>query len=265
MNIPDSTLDQLFKSLSEYNPTTNQVMEKIATVMQPLAMAIVGILFLIELGNYSKKFNYDDGGMTTEVFINIAAKYLVAWALIMSSSHIIDGIVWFFIQMAKWIHSVLPLGSGADTVPGVADGSWWQKPLMFLFQIIAYVFIGVASVITNILVFLRSVQLYIVKAVAPILIAFFVSEEMKSTAVGFLKQVMAFALQGALLILLIGLIPVLTTNDFLSISFSGDFWDKAGEVIQCIMTYIALILKYIAIIILLIGSQNMAKRFVGAM
>ena len=55
MNIPDSTLDQLFKSLSEYNPTTNQVMEKIATVMQPLAMAIVGILFLIELGNYSKK------------------------------------------------------------------------------------------------------------------------------------------------------------------------------------------------------------------
>ncbi|WP_197724945.1 hypothetical protein [Enterococcus faecium] len=126
-------------------------------------------------------------------------------------------------------------------------------------------FIGVASVITNILVFLRSVQLYIVKAVAPILIAFFVSEEMKSTAVGFLKQVMAFALQGALLILLIGLIPVLTTNDFLSISFSGGFWDKAGEVIQCIMTYIALILKYIAIIILLIGSQNMAKRFVGAM
>ncbi|MCZ2363478.1 type III secretion system protein PrgH, partial [Enterococcus faecium] len=82
MNIPDSTLDQLFKSLSEYNPTTNQVMEKIATVMQPLAMAIVGILFLIELGNYSKKFNHDDGGMTTEVFINIAAKYLVAWALI---------------------------------------------------------------------------------------------------------------------------------------------------------------------------------------
>lgn len=265
MNISDETLDQLFKSLKEYNPTTNAAMEKIAIVMQVFGMVIVSILFLIELQDTSKKFNRDDGGMTTEVFLNIAAKYLIAWACIMMSSQLIDGILWFFIQMSKWIHSLLPVGLEEDVIPGMVKANIFQRSLLFLFQTLAYIAIAIASFTTKILIFLRGIQLYILKALAPVLIAFFVSEEMKQTAMGWLKQVLAYALQGALLILIIGLIPIITKNDFLSTSLSGPIWENAGKVVMNIITYFTLILKYIVIIFLLIGSQNLAKRLIGAM
>lgn len=266
MNIPQSTLDQLFKGLGDYNPTTNSVMDKVAKALIPLGMCIVGILFLMELMNYSKKLDKEDGGMTGEVLANIALKYLIAAILVVSSGYIIDSIVWFGIQAAKWINSVITVGSMDDVIPAMGKTSWWAKPIVFLFQIFAYFAMWLSGVITNILVFLRGVQLYIAKAIAPILIAFFVSDELKSIAIGYFKHIMALALQGALLVLIIGLIPVLTKNDLLSLtSFEGGVWQAAEAVIINIMTYISLILKYIAIIILLIGSQGMAKRFMGAM
>lgn len=265
MNISEETLDQLFKSLKEYNPTTNAVMEKIALAMQLFGMVIVLILFLIELQDTSRKLNRDEGGMTTELFLNIGAKYLVAWACIMMSSQLVDGILWFFIQMAKWIHSLLPLGTQNEIIPKMVKASWFQRVILFLFQTLAYIAIAIASFTTKILIFLRSIQLYILKALAPVLIAFFVSEEMKQTAMGWLKQVLAYALQGALLILIIGLIPIITKNDFLSTSLSGPIWENAGKVVMNILTYFTLILKYFVIIFLLIGSQNLAKRLIGAM
>ena len=40
MNIPKGTTDQLFKSLAEYNPATNEAMSKIAKVLVPLGIAM---------------------------------------------------------------------------------------------------------------------------------------------------------------------------------------------------------------------------------
>lgn len=266
MNVPDSTLNQLYKTLGEYNPTTNEVMEKISKALIPLGIALLGLLFMIEMGNTTKKFKLDDGGLGTEVLVDLAAKYVVAFLLIMSSGYIVDGIVWFGIQIAKWINSIISVTGTSDVIPQMGKVSWWAKPIVFLFQIFAYIALLVSGWIANILIFLRGIQLYIVKAMAPILIAFFVNDELRSIAIGFLKQIMALVLQGALLVLIIGLIPVLTANDYLSFgSFDGSFWSNAGTLIVNIMTYVQLILKYIAIIIILIGSQGMAKRFVGAM
>ena len=73
---------------------------------------------------------------------------------------------------------------------------------------------------------------------------------------GYMKQIMAYALQGALLVLLMGLIPILTANDYLSFaSFDGGIWANASAFVLNIMTYCALILKYVAVIILLVGSR----------
>lgn len=266
MNIPESTLNQLFKGLESYNPTMNNIMTKIAIVLQPLGIAIVGILFLLELANYSKKFDKEDGGITSEVLANIGLKYLIAFVLIMGSSYMMDAILWFGIQVSKWINSVITVGAMDDVIPAMGKTSWWSKPIVFLFQMFAYIALWLSGFVTNILIFLRSIQLYIVKAIAPILIAFFVHDELRSIAVGYFKYVMALALQGALLVLIIGLIPILMKSDVLSMtSFEGGMWQGVGAVIINIMTYIVLILKYAAVIITLIGSQNMAKKFMGAM
>ena len=108
--------------------------------------------------------------------------------------------------------------------------------------------------------------MYILKALAPILIAFFVHDELRSIAIGFVKQVMAYALQGILLVLLLGLIPTIAANDFLSLSkFEGGIWQGAGALVQNIMTFVAVAFKYGIITFLLVGSQGLAKRLIGAM
>ena len=86
----DGTADQLFKTLSEYNATTNTIMEKIAKALIPLGMAILGILFMIELANTQKKFQEEGGGLTIEILTNIAMKYIVAYFFIMTSGYIND-------------------------------------------------------------------------------------------------------------------------------------------------------------------------------
>ncbi|MDT2115042.1 type IV secretion system protein, partial [Enterococcus faecalis] len=182
------------------------------------------------------------------------------------SGYIIDGIVWFTIQAAKWINSIVTATGTSEAIPQVGKVSWWAKPIVGLFEVFAYLALWLSSVITKILIFLRGVQLYMIKALAPLFVAFFVHDELRSIAMGYMKQIMAYALQGALLVLLMGLIPILTANDYLSFaSFDGGIWANASAFVLNIMTYCALILKYVAVIILLVGSQGFAKRLVGAM
>ena len=266
MNIPKGTTDQLFKSLAEYNPTTNEAMSKIAKVLVPLGIAILGILFMIELANTQKKFQSEDGGLTIELLTNIALKYVIAYVCIMGSGYIIDGIVWFTIQAAKWINSIVTATGTSEAIPQMGKVSWWAKPLVGLFEFLTYFFLWLSGVIADVLIFLRGIQLYMIKALAPLFVAFFVHDELRSIAMGYIKQIMAYALQGTLLVLLIGLIPILTANDFLSsASFEGGIWAAASAFIINMMTYCALILKYVAVIMLLVGSQGFAKRLVGAM
>lgn len=266
MNIPDWALNNLFQNLGEYNPLTNQMMQKISIALQPLGLAILGILFLIELSNYSKKFEGESGGLTNEALLELGLKYLIATILIMSSGLIIDGILWIGIQMSKWINSVITVSPHTEAIPPMEKAAWWQKPLVFLFQIFAYIALWLSGIIVEILIFLRAVQFYIVKAIAPVLLAFSVSDELKSISMNFFKQVMALVLQGSLLVLIVGLIPILTANDFLSFSsLDGSFLDGVKGVLENILIYCSLILKYVVVIILLIGSQGMAKKLMGAM
>jgi len=266
MTPTDETIKQLTDTLAQYNPVTNATMEKIAKAMIPLAMGIIGILFMIELLNMSKQFDREDGGMTTEVFMNIAMKYVIAFFLVSCSGQLIDAIMWIGIQMTKWINSIVAHTATDGSIPSLSDAPWYQKPLLAFAEMFAYLALGASTMIVKILVFLRMMQLYIVKAIAPILIAFFTSTELRSIAIGFFKHVMTFVLQGALLMLIIGLIPVITSNDYLSFgTFTDGAFKNAGTVMHNFMIYMSLIFKYVTIIFLLIGSQNLAKRFIGGM
>lgn len=266
MKIPQGTLNQLFQSLGEYNPVTNAAMEKIAVVLQPVAFVILGILFLLEITSHAKKFDTDQGGLTTEVYLNLAMKYVIAYAFVMSSSLIVDAIVWIGIQVGQWINSVVEITGIEDAIPALSKMKVWERVITFIFRIFAYLALILSGWVANILIFLRGIELYIIKAVAPIVVVFFVHDELRSIAVGFLKYVMAVVLQGALLILIMGLVPILTSNDYLSFSsMDGNLLENAGVAIKNIIIYVELIVKYIVVIVLLIGSQRKAKQFMGAM
>lgn len=265
MGISETTLNQLFQPLAEYNPTTNAAMEKIADVLQPVGLAILAILYLVELTNYSKKFDSEEGGLTFNVHMSIAMKYVIGMFFIMTSSMIVDGIVWIGIQASQWINSIIEITGVENGIPPLAKLKAWQRPLAFMFRTFAYIALLISGWVGNILIFLRGLELYIIKAIAPIIVAFYVNDELRSIAVGFFKYLMAVVLQGALLVLILGLVPIITTNDYLSFnSLDGNALENAGAAILNVVDYVILIAKYVVVIFLLIGSQRKAKQFMGA-
>lgn len=266
MDISKGTLDQLFQTLSKYNPVTNTAMEKIATVLQPVGLAILSILFLLELLNYSKKFDSEEGGMTANIYLTIGLKYFIAMVLIMTSSMIVDGIVWIGIQTGQWINSIVAITGKDDVIPPLAKMKMWERIFPFFFRIFAYLAMIISGWLANIIIFLRGLELYIIKAIAPILVAFFVHDELRSITIGFFKYIMAVVLQGALLVLILGLIPILTANDFSAFTpLDGSLLENAGAALKNIFDYVVIIAKYVVVMILIIGSQRKAKQFMGAM
>ena len=96
-------------------------------------------------------------------------------------------------------------------------------------------------------------QMYIIKAIGPLIIAFFMSEQTRQMAINFFKLFASYALQGLLLVIIVKLYPALVTDDMF----------KAGE--GDYVTAFASIAKSIVYIIALFGSQRLAKTLLNAM
>ncbi|SJZ45428.1 hypothetical protein SAMN02745116_00365 [Pilibacter termitis] len=259
-NPTNGSLAQTFQTLEEYNPALNAGVEKVALVLQTMALFFLIVLFIIELQNYAKKLNSDDGGLTMEIVTSIGMRYLVAFLMVMASGEILDFIMWLAIQASKWVSSVLPEGTYNMTVPGIKGKvGFFEKPIVFLFSAIAQLAVWTNSYIATIIIFLRAIQLFIFKALAPIFVVFVMSEELKSIGIGFLKQFSAYALQGVVLVLLMGIYPALMQNDFLA----GDVATGMDAWLTNIGVFFLIFLKALVVLVLIIGSQNLAKRLIG--
>jgi len=258
VTISSDTLTQLTDNLQHYNPTLNTAVEKAAGALQPLALAFLSILFLMEWLEMSKKFNVDNGGLTLEALAELGIKYLIAVTLILGGTHIVDALVWCGIALAKIINTWLPAQSFDGVVkPPSGHLGFMESALLTLFQFLAQIFVWISEMIIKILVFLRSIQLYMVKVVIPIFVVFFMSEQLKGIAIGFLKQIAAIVIQGAVLVLVVGIAPLVFSNDFANIAASGD-------VMTNLANYIGIIIKMFVFAFLLVGSQNKAKQWIGA-
>lgn len=123
-------------------------------------------------------------------------------------------------------------------------------------QMIAYFFIWASTIVAKILVFLRFFTLYIYKGVAPILLSAYVSDEWKNVATNFIRGFVALIFQGFLLVLILKIYPALISNDMFDLVASGTF-------VENVLVLFIVIAKSVIFIILLIGSQNMVKRWMG--
>ncbi|HEY0221626.1 hypothetical protein [Lactovum miscens] len=261
MDISQTLISQLTKGLNDYNPTVNQMVTAVASALRVLALAGLTILFLIELSGTYKKLDQDGGGLTIEVLAEIALKYLFAWILVMFSDQLIDGIAWLGAQVVRLIAGHTTINYALDTFNGTTTGmNFIEKGLFAIVELVAQMVSWLAQWIAQILVFMRSVQLYLYKAIAPIIIVFFMNDEMRSTAIGFLKQFGAIVLQAGVMLLVLAIFPSFMTSDLLSMNVSG-----LSQFFQDISVLVQVIVKMVILIIVLLGSQNLAKRILGAM
>ncbi|MFK4782018.1 type III secretion system protein PrgH [Lactococcus petauri] len=260
MDISADLLQQIYDSLQNYNPTINQLTEKVGVAMQLFGMAILAILFIMEIQETSRRLDREEGGMTYEVLAEIVISFVVAFVLIKGASHLIDGIVWFGGWVAKWMGKIMPIGTTLQDIPDPKGNlSWYVRPLVAFFQALAQIVQWLVSAIATMIVFLRAITMYTYKAFAPLIIAFFMSKELKQISIGFIKQFGALVLQGALLIFIIGIMSTSIVSDLSFTMSSKSSWlDNIG-------IYFAIILKSGLMGYLVISSQSLAKRILGAM
>ncbi|HEL2322577.1 TPA: type IV secretion system protein, partial [Streptococcus suis] len=115
----------------------------------------------------------------------------------------------------------------------------------------------VAQVSTKLIVFMRALEMYLLKAIGSLLVAFFMSDATRSIAINVLKYFGAAAFQSIIVLLIVRFYPVLVTEDLMKVNLQGDLesWGTA----------FASIGKGIIFIILLWGSQKKAKQLLSAM
>lgn len=261
MDVTANLYSQLTKPLDSYNSSVNDTMNAVAIAIRALAMVVLTIFVLIELGNVRKQVESEGGGMTGEIYTSLILKYIFAFILVQFSSELIDAILWVFTKVTELIYNNVTVGYKLTEIPKATHHmNFIEKGVYLMMTTISQIISWFAAWVGQILVFMRSVQMYIYKALAPIMVVFFMNDEMRSTTIGYLKQFAGIALQGALIILILAIFPVFIQSDLL---FSLDTSGVSGF-FQDLAVVIEVVGKDLVLVFLLFGSQNLAKRMMGA-
>lgn len=243
-------MDNIAKSLAEYSPTVNDYATKINTALLPVASIIILTFFLVDVLSWNKRLGQEGGGLTIQLWMEITLSYVIAFILVYYTAEIFDVIVYVFNQGIKLVNTVLPSNKfNTDVDTSGLSGYIFKQVVGLVAKLTRYI----ADTVTNIVAFIRFFQMYILKAVAPLIVAFFMSGQTRSIAINFLKLFAAYAFQGLLLIIIIKLYPALVSDDLFTASEGN--W----------VTAFASIAKGIVYIFTLFGSQRLAKNLLNAM
>ncbi|MCH9591287.1 hypothetical protein V2H32_10145 [Streptococcus uberis] len=244
---------ELTKSLAEYNSTVNDMAMSIAKATQPMALIIIGICFLIEMDSWWRYMKQEGTGLTSELWLEVAFKYVLAYFLVMMSSQIFDAMLEMTNLIVKGINHILPQVNESFNVDlGKIKGWFIKQVLKFIGGGVSYI----AKLSTKLIVMMRAFQMYVLKACGPLLVAFFMSDATRSIAINLIKMFGATAFQGILVFIIIRIYPALVTSDLLSVNMSGTF--------ESWMTALSSIAKGVIFIFMLFGSQKLAKSLIGS-
>lgn len=243
-------MDNVTKSLAEYSSTVNNYSDKIGHALIPLASILILTFFLIDILSWNKRLGQEGGGLTVQLWMEITLGYVLAFILVYYISDIFDLIVFIFNKGITLVNGVLPNNKFQSDVDTSGISGWIFKQVV---SIVGKVTDFIGAICTKILIFLRFFQMYILKAVSPIIVAFFMSEQTRPVAINFLKLFTAYAFQGLILVIIVKLYPALVTDDMF----------KAGD--GNWITAFASIGKSIVYIICLFGSQKLAKNLLNLM
>ncbi|AML46720.1 TPA: type IV secretion system protein [Streptococcus suis] len=243
-------MDNITNSLAEYSSTVNQYADKINGALLPVASVLILTFFLFDILSWNRRLGQEGGGLTAQLWMEVALGYIIAFILVYNISEIFDFIVFVFNRAIALVDSVLPKTAYKAEVDTSGVSGWIMKQIV---KLVGWAAEFVGNVSAKILVFMRFFQMYILKAVSPLIVAFFMSEQTRPVAINFLKHFSAYAFQGLLLVIIVKLYPALITDDMLKAG-SGDW-----------VTAFASIAKSIVYIIALFGSQRLAKSLLNAM
>ena len=243
-------LSELTKSLGSYNKSVNTSMTAINKSLMAIGYILISLLFLIEMLSWYRFIRNQGGEMTWKLFLEIAVKYFIAYFLVAQSGAILNAIMWLTNGITKLI-GVDFRGAGFQYVP-IKNGKYGIR---LIIDGIGFIVGAAATLSIKAMVLLRFIELYFFKAIAPIIVAFWMSDNTRHIAVNFLKTFGAIALQGAVIVLLLVIWQGFRVDTVLQLD--QDSW------LGSYATGFSYIGKCVVFLILLFSSQRRAKQLLN--
>ena len=249
-----STVD-LIKSLSSYNPTVWTYMSSITkSVMQPLGVAILSVVLILEFSKMAKKIANSGGAMTFEALAPMLISYIMVAVVITNTTVIVEAIIGIASHAIEQVASIVAHGgSKYDTISGLKGSGFIGRMIVGFFALLIWLVRIVSAAMVNLLV---SIQLYLMIPFAPLTIPTFLSDEWKSIGIGYLKNIMVYAVQGVLIFLIVSLVPLFESAGKIAVS-------NGAGVLQSLAIMFGSLVQAILLIIALVGSQRTARSILG--
>lgn len=252
-----STAD-LIKSLAEYNPTVWSYMSAITKgIMQPLGVAILAVILILEFSKMAKKIANSGGAMTFEAVAPMIVSYIMVAVVITHTTVIVEAILAVASHMIEQAAGVVAHGGATyDTISGLKGAGIIGKMIIGLFAILIWLVRMASALAVNILISIRFIQLYLMIPFAPITIPTFLSDDWRSVGIGYLKNIMVYAVQGVLIFLIVSLVPLFESAGKIAVS-------NGAGVMESLAIMFGGLVQAILLIIALVGSQRTARSIVG--
>ena len=247
----DKTLSELTKTLGSYNKTVNSSISSINKSLMAVGYILVSILFLIEMLSWYRFIRNQGGEMTWKLFLEVAVKYFIAYFLVAQSGAVLNAIMWFTNGITKLI-GVDFSNDNMFTFAWIKKGNYGVRIVV---NGIASIVGAAATLSVKVIVLLRFIELYFFRAIAPVIVAFWMGDNTRHIAINFLKTSGAIALQGAVIVLILAIWQGFNIDTAIQVSkdsWFGSFADGFSYIGKCVV-----------FLILLIGSQRKAKQLLN--
>lgn len=183
-------VSDLIKSLAEYNPIINQSAIAMNKALLVLGNILLSIFLLIEMMRWYELIGSAGKKLPQKLWLEIAFKYLACWLLIQYSANILDGLMWLLDSGAHLISKVVKI----KDYHYAFDIGHTKGVVKIILNLIGGTVSLIANTIAGLLIFMRYIELYFLKALAPVLLACLVNEIVRPIAIGFLKYFSSYVL-----------------------------------------------------------------------
>lgn len=248
----------LVKSLADFNPTVWSYMTAITKgIMQPLGVAILAVVLVLEFSKMAKKIANSGGAMTFEAIAPMIVSYIMVAVVITNTTVIVEAIIALASYVIEQVAGLVTNGGASyDTISGIKGSGIVGKMIIGFFAILIWLVRMASIMVVNILITIRFIQLYLMIPFAPVTIPTFLSDDWRGVGIGYLKNIMVYAVQGILIFLIVSLVPLFESAGKIAVS-------NGAGVMESLAIMFGSLVQAILLIIALVGSQRTARSILG--
>lgn len=212
--------DTLNKDLNAFSVALNNVITKVnETVCQPLGYIILTLFGLFEIFSIVTARDALKGEAMYYSFLRMLIKLAIAKVVVDNSRIILYAIFDLTLRLITKTQGMFDPETSSSASQSLdafftelGNLSTFERLSASVILILAWVCVVGANILCEVIIAGRFITVYVLIAVSPIALAFFVNESQSEIAKSFLKRYFAECLQGFLLFLVISIFPYIFNN-----------------------------------------------------